>query len=106
MGISKTEFFALTPLLLAEMLRADNWKRRERAIQFALLRREIINFSFCHPKKAVELDDLLPDWGNKRRAREPRGKRKRMTAKRRAALCEIARMGLAGLPGVKFTPGH
>lgn len=88
------------------MLRVDNAKRRAVDLQFAMLRREMINFSFCRPKKPVELKDLLPDWDVKASARAPRGKRKRMTAKRRAAMCEMMRTALVGLPGVKFTPGR
>jgi hypothetical protein len=40
-------------------------KQREARTMLALMRMDIINFSMCHPKKPVQLGDLLPE-----RARE------------------------------------
>jgi hypothetical protein len=61
-------------------------KDREMQIQVALLRRDLINFSFCRPKKEVKLEQLLPPDLDTGTARP-----KRMTAKRRAAVADRIR---------------
>ena len=105
LGMRKAEFFRLTPRLFAELVKVECDRQRELRIPTAVLRRDLINFSFCRPKKEVSLEDLLPgeDWTVS--SGVPTGKRRRMTAKRRAALAETLHTVFRGLPGVKFIPG-
>jgi len=53
----------------------------------ALLRCDLINFSMCHPKEPVKLEDLLPPENEERTPH----KRRRMTANRRRALADQLR---------------
>lgn len=83
MGLTKEEFFALTPRLFHE-LRAQ-YRKRERDVHtmVSLLRLDVINFSYRAPRERITLDDLLPPP----EAEEP-VKRPRLTVKRRAAIAE------------------
>jgi hypothetical protein len=70
-----------------------------------VLRTDLINFSFCRPKKPVTLKDLLPDDEVGRGGQVSTAKPRRMTAKRRTAMAETLRMVFKDLPGVKFIAG-
>lgn len=104
--IAECEFWKLTPHKLEVLL--DHFRKhlRREQILLGVLRADLINHSACRPKRPVGVKDLVPDWKETPTKRVQRGKRKRMTAKRRAAMCEMMRTALVGLPGVKFTPGY
>jgi len=90
----KDEFFALTPRLFLELVEQERLRSRELQALFALLRRDVINFSMCHPKKAVELSDLLPSEIG---VRQPSPAR--MSPKRRAAVAEKLRVAMGMFAG-------
>jgi hypothetical protein len=54
----------------------DAWleQRHESLTVAALLRRDVINYSFCRPKEPVKLDDLLPPLPKRRRSSGARGR--------------------------------
>jgi hypothetical protein len=89
MGLSKEEFFSLTPRLFAELRKQYRVARREVHTMLSILRMDIINFSAARPKERITLDDLLPPEDNERAL----VKRPRLTAKRRAWIADgIRRM--------------
>lgn len=63
------------------MLREWRGERRYQMEALALVRRDLINFSFCRPKEPVSVDDLLPPDEEAPAATRPR--RYRMTAGKR-----------------------
>ena len=72
---------------MAEMWQEERrMAQRERRTLFALLRRDIINFSMCHPKRPVQLEDLLPSEPGSG-GRRP----KRMTPRRRKVIADNIR---------------
>ena len=92
MGLSADEFFALTPRLFLEMRRQWDGARRHEWTLLALLRHDIINFSFCRPKEPVKLEDLLPGEGALARAPVAgHGRPARMTRTRRRTVAEGCR---------------
>jgi hypothetical protein len=82
MGLSKEEFFALTPRLFDELRKQYLKRERETHTMLSLLRLDVINFSYRAPKDRITLDDLLPP-----EVSEP-VKRPRLTAKRRQAIAD------------------
>jgi hypothetical protein len=84
MGLSKDEFFSLTPRLFRELRKQYLGHERESYTMLALLRLDVINFSYRAPKDRITLDDLLPP---EIEPAEP-VKRARMTAKRRAMIAD------------------
>jgi hypothetical protein len=80
LGISDDEFYRLSPRQFVALWRGWELKEREDLRRIALLRMDVINFSFCRPKKPITLSDLLPGEAQTQRA-EP--SRPRMTRKLR-----------------------
>lgn len=64
--ISEAEFWKLTPRALEALLARNKEALYREQTLLAILRRDLINFSFCRPKKPVELDQLLPPRGEER----------------------------------------
>ncbi len=89
--LRKNEFFELTPRQFAELLRAQRLRDRHLYMLVAQMRADLINFSFCHPKKLVKLDDLLPPIDGDPQAQRLQPQRRRLTAKRRAEIVEGCR---------------
>jgi hypothetical protein len=83
MGLSKEEFFGLTPRLFAALRKQFLAARREAHLMLSLLRMDVINFSAARPRERITLDDLLPPEED-----APRPKRPRLTTKRRAAIAD------------------
>lgn len=83
MGLSKDEFFALTPRLFAALRKQFLAARREAHLMLSLLRMDVINFSAARPRERITLDDLLPPEED-----APRPRRPRLTARRRAAIAD------------------
>lgn len=86
MGLSKEEFFTLTPRLFADLRRQYLRREREVHTMLALLRLDVINFSQRAPKERVRLEDLLPADPENEEATPV--KRPRLTAKRRAVIAD------------------
>jgi hypothetical protein len=82
MGLTKEEFFALTPRLFSELRKQYLAREREQHTMLALLRLDVINFSYRAPRDRITLDDLLPP--------EP-VKRPRLTAKRQQQIADGVR---------------
>jgi hypothetical protein len=84
LGLSKEEFFSLTPRLFAMLCKQYAAVRRETHTLVALLRTDIINFSQIHPRERILLDDLLPPENDDRPSTLPR----RLSAKRRQRIAD------------------
>ena len=69
---------------------------------FALVRRDLINFSMGRPKEPVTLEDLVPDLPGSKPVRRPR-----MTEKRRQRIAASFRAyfgtGASGAPDLQQT---
>jgi hypothetical protein len=87
LGLSKAKFFAVVPREFVE--RRKQWldDRRDMLVLAATVRRDIINFSMCHPKRPVALEDLLPS--------EPGTGARRPKRRRRAAIAENIRSAMS-----------
>lgn len=85
MGLSKDEFFLLTPRLFADLRKQFLAARREVHTMLSILRMDVINFSAARPRERITLDDLLPPDPE---ARAPVMRRPRLTVKRRAAIAD------------------
>jgi hypothetical protein len=85
MGLSKEEFFLLTPRLYAELRKQYLRGQREVHTMLALLRLDVINFSQRAPKELVRIDDILPPESE---PEQPPAKRPRLTAKRRQQIAD------------------
>lgn len=85
MGLSKEEFFALTPRLFHELRKQYLREQRKQQAMLALLRVDIINFSYRAPRDRITLDDLLPPDDSDE---TPTPKRPRLTAKRRQLIAD------------------
>lgn len=85
MGLSKREFFSLTPRAFFKM--HEVWRERERDMYrlFALLRVDMINHSFYRPTKPLELADLMPS------SARPAARRRRLTKKFRGEIADRMR---------------
>jgi hypothetical protein len=92
MGLSKDEFFALTPRLFAALRKQFIAARRESHIMLSLLRMDVINFSAARPRERITLDDLLPPEED---AAAPVAKRPRLTPKHRARIADSIRQMFA-----------
>lgn len=86
LGLTKREFFGLTPRLFAALRKEWMAQRRETLTMASLIRMDLINYSFCHPEKRVELEDLLPGDGPGRAEDGPR-----LTKKRRREIADAWR---------------
>lgn len=72
-------------------------------VLFALVRRDLINFSTGRPKEPVTLKDLVPDLdGSVEASSQPRC----MTKKRRERVASTLREIFGNMPGVTFLPGE
>jgi hypothetical protein len=60
LGLTKAEFFALTPCLFVELRDSYFAERHELRTMIGELRKDVINFSLCHPESPVTLDGLVP----------------------------------------------
>jgi hypothetical protein len=83
MGLSKEEFFSLTPRLFTELARQYRRGQRETHTMLALLRLDVINFSYRAPKDRITLDDLLPADLDEMPVKRPR-----LTQKRRQQIAD------------------
>jgi hypothetical protein len=88
MGLSKTEFFTLTPRAFFKMHEIWLDGQRDMHRMVALLRVDMINHSFYRPSKALELADLMPAASGRRQA-APR--KRRLTKKFRAEIADRMR---------------
>jgi len=99
LGLSKAQFFALTPRLFATL--AEAWRRdregkaREQRALLAILRADIINFSQRAPKRWIGARDLLP--AEDLRGQGESSRPQKLTAKRRRQIAEQIRVGMVGL---------
>lgn len=72
------------------MVKIERGQHRELYVLVALLRTDLINFSFCHPKEPVKVSDLLPpEHGGAALAAAPQ--RGRLTAKTRGEIANSFR---------------
>ena len=83
MGLSKDEFFSLTPRAFFKMHAV--WLERERDTHrmIALLRVDMINHSFYRPAKPLELADIMPSAAGR-----PALRRRRLTRKFRGEIAD------------------
>jgi hypothetical protein len=86
MGLSKDEFFALTPRLFAALRKQFLSERREAHIMLSLLRMDVINFAAARPRERITLEDLLPPEEDARAT--PVARRPRLTPKRRSIIAD------------------
>jgi len=89
LGISDEEFYRLSPRQFAALWGGWERKEREDLRRIALLRMDLINFSFCRPKKPITLGDLLPGEIDAAEAEPVR--RHRMTRKLRQEIANSFR---------------
>ena len=96
MGLSKEEFFSLTPRAFVKM--HDVWLDAQRDVHrmIALLRVDMINHSFYRPAKPLELADLMPAPGGR-----PPVKKRRLTRKFRCEIADRFRAIFTPAPGEK-----
>jgi hypothetical protein len=85
MGLTKDEFFSLTPRLFSAFRKQFLTARREVHVMLSILRADIINFSAARPRERITLDDLLPPDPEDR---APAPRRPRLTSQRRAVIAE------------------
>lgn len=103
LGLTKREFYALTPVLFCALRKQWVEVEREQRVLFALVRRDLINYSMGRPKRLVTLQDLVPDLEGSIADPSPR---KRMTKKRRDRVAATLREVFSNMPGVIFIPGE
>jgi hypothetical protein len=101
MGLSKEEFFSLTPRLFAELVRQYRRGQRETHTLLALLRLDVINFSYRAPRERITLDDLLPPDADEQPVKRPR-----LTEKRRQYIAEGFRRFFANAGAVEVKHGR
>jgi hypothetical protein len=91
MGLSKREFFAMTPREFFKM--HEVWRERERDTHrmFALLRVDLINHSFYRPTKPLELADLMPAARPGAGSGQAPPRRRRLTKKFRGEIADRMR---------------
>lgn len=91
MGLSKDEFFALTPRAFFKM--RDTWLDQQRDMHrmIALLRVDMINHSMYRPTRPLELADIMPSAGRDPRRPAAPERRRRLTRKFRAEIADRMR---------------
>jgi hypothetical protein len=93
MGLSKGEFFSLTPRAFFKMLEVWRESQRDTHRMIALLRVDLINHSFYRPTKPLELADLMPAArpGASGSGRGTGPRRRRLTKKFRGEIADRMR---------------
>jgi hypothetical protein len=91
MGLSKGEFFSLTPRAFFKMLEVWRESQRDTHRMIALLRVDLINHSFYRPTKPLELADLMPSAARPGAAGAGTPRRRRLTKKFRGEIADRMR---------------
>jgi len=86
LGLSKDEFFSLTPSMFWKM--QESWKKgqRDQLRLVSLLRMDVINCSMRAPKEPIQLRDLLQDEDGLSRSTVSGIERPKMTRKVRTEI--------------------
>jgi hypothetical protein len=75
LGLSKDEFFELTPREFVALKKQHEYKTRHTELLTAIIATSIVNTGMCRPEKPLPFSHFMPSEWSKQPAKTPRKKR-------------------------------